>query len=160
MERTQRTTLGSLLLTCAVAVSPRAVTRAQGVTIDPCSVLTKAEIARLVGSDKVLRTPPEKADLNGGRVSCSFEAGGTGRTIEVILGRWTSPKPFSVPPKSKAVTGIGDGAYSDQDAHGAAVFAKVGSYSLRVGAQNDDETGEKLRDLVIATAKVVAPKLK
>jgi len=159
MKRMQRSALGSLLMTCA-GVIPIAATQAQGVTIDPCSLLTKAEVAKLVSSDKVFRTPPEKAELNGGRVSCSFEAGGTGRTIEVILGRWTSPKPLSVPAKSKAVTGIGDGAYSDHDAHGAAVFAKVGSYSLRVGAQNDDETGEKLVDLVIATAKVVAPKLK
>ena len=159
MRRMQRAALRAILLTCTAGLSP-AVLPAQGVTRDPCSLLTKAEVAKLVSSDKVFRTPPEKNDLTGGSVSCSFEAGGSGRTIEVILGRWTSPKPLSIPPKAQAVTGIGDGAYSQTDGHGAAVVAKVGSHYLRVGAQNDDETGEKLRDLVTAAAKIIAPKLK
>ena len=119
-----------LLISYAVASTlPNAFAQPESKPVDPCSLLTKAEAAAVMGEIK--DEPASKDGLRGKK--CSYNnVAGAWVTIELYSAdaHWDLMKNFAV--DVKEMTGLGDAAFSAKRGDTRQVYIKKGASMLEV----------------------------
>ncbi|HEY7531479.1 MAG TPA: hypothetical protein VH681_01700 [Nitrospiraceae bacterium] len=122
----------------ALAASPR---------VEPCSVLTTAEVEQVVGKLKGM----PKTDKEGDASWCNYEFANGTDAVEVWVfpadaierGRKASKKPVTV-------KGLGDDAFMDRGMHGlnyVNLFVKKGSTTVKFSMKEASGDEDKLKTL-------------
>ncbi|MEP7153855.1 MAG: hypothetical protein ABI856_19290 [Nitrospira sp.] len=115
MYRVALRRLATVLTTCLVNLSITSVSLAGPPVVDPCSLVTNAEVEQVVGKLKGAPT----ADKMGNAASCNFEFANGKDAFEIWVGpddafmriRKDAKKPVTV-------KGLGDDAFMNRGAHG------------------------------------------
>jgi len=121
--------------------------RAAPPKVEPCSILTTAEVEQVVGKLKGM----PKADKEGDAAWCNYEFANDTDALEVWVfpadaigrGRKVSKKPVTV-------NGLGDDALMDRGMHGinyVNLFVKKGSMTVKFSIQETTGDEDKLKTL-------------
>ena len=147
MIRTTLRRMATILAACFVSVSITSISLAEPPAVDPCQVMTIAEIEQVIGKVKGKPT----GDKEGDAAWCNYEFANGKNAMEVWVfpadainrGRKVSKNPV-------AVKGLGDDAFMDRGMHGldyVNLFIKKGTVTVKLSLKETAGDEDKLKAL-------------
>ena len=119
--------------------------------VDPCTLLSKAEVSALAGGKSVVQVDPDGADETDTTRFCQWQL--SGARLAIFLSPTTASEFSQAKGDSRAVDGVGDAAFM-ASGH---LYVRSGNLQIDVYASNgNDAASEKMAK---STALKVLPRL-
>ena len=151
----------SLWIALAAVTSATLVARAQTSVPEACSVISLAEVTKILGRENFGKPRPETGGAPG-ESSCRFAARGqSGLTVSLSPTTRSNFDEFrkllvEQGEKPEAAAGVGDAAYFW---HPGRVYVLTGRTMITVSLSNETAVSEKMKQDLLALARAVMSKL-